>query len=533
LPLTLSQSLAEIAERGTHHLERVIAIDSHSDERSETIPSTPGQRELATFLAGYFEGLGFEASVDSNANLIVDIPANTEGTPTLAFMVHMDTSRGTEAVPHLETLPAWNGARIPFPRNELLQVSVENYPETATYLGQDLLFGPGDAPIGLDDKLGLAEMMTMAEILAKNPSVPHGALVLVCRPDEEIGRMAAVEGLADVLKARGVRYGYTVDGLAPFEVNVENFNAARARVRIAGRPLELAPLAHARRLTVVIHGAKSHGATAKAEGYQNATSVFTRALAPLSRRNDIIPVGFQSDHQAEVNATLAFIVRGDDDAALDAAERALKGALEGELAPHAWKGARLEVVTREDVAADAPLTDEVMRLFAHLATFFRVEGPSPKLSEESDGYDGYSNPCFVEHADGAITLEYRLRDFTDDGLAARKRHVEMVCKEGPGELPVTITDQYVNMGKDLAPFPELVEWAEAAALSVGRKVLRRPIRGGTGVDPFLARGIPVANVGTGYFAPESEKEFTSRQNLADHALWLVHLVATVAERSSS
>ena len=43
-----------------------------------------------------------------------------------------------------------------------------------------------------------------------------------------------------------------------------------------------------------------------------------------------------------------------------------------------------------------------------------------------------------------------------------------------------------------------------------------PIRGGTGVDPFLAKGIPIANLGTGYFAPESEKELTSRQKIADH-----------------
>ena len=51
-----------------------------------------------------------------------------------------------------------------------------------------------------------------------------------------------------------------------------------------------------------------------------------------------------------------------------------------------------------------------------------------------------------------------------------------------------------------------------------------PIRGGTGVDPFLDKGVAVANLGTGYFAPESEKELTSLQNLAGHARWLVALV---------
>lgn len=69
---------------------------------------------------------------------------------------------------------------------------------------------------------------------------------------------------------------------------------------------------------------------------------------------------------------------------------------------------------------------------------------------------------------------------------------------------------------------------QEAAIGLGREVLRRPIRGGTGVDPFLAAGIPIANVGTGYFAPESEKEFTTRQNLAAHAVWLLNLVQVVA-----
>ena len=57
---------------------------------------------------------------------------------------------------------------------------------------------------------------------------------------------------------------------------------------------------------------------------------------------------------------------------------------------------------------------------------------------------------------------------------------------------------------------------------------RRPIRGGTGVDPFLAVNVPIANLGTGYFAPESEKELTSKQNIARHVLWLAHLVQHIA-----
>ena len=63
-----------------------------------------------------------------------------------------------------------------------------------------------------------------------------------------------------------------------------------------------------------------------------------------------------------------------------------------------------------------------------------------------------------------------------------------------------------------------------AAADVGVEALVFPIRGGTGVDPFLDVGIPIANLGTGYFAPESEKELTSLQKMAGHARWLFALV---------
>ena len=54
--------------------------------------------------------------------------------------------------------------------------------------------------------------------------------------------------------------------------------------------------------------------------------------------------------------------------------------------------------------------------------------------------------------------------------------------------------------------------------------VRCAIERGSAPYPFLDQGVYVANLGTGYFAPESEKEFTSMQLLAEHALWLVALV---------
>jgi tripeptide aminopeptidase len=520
-----------LADWGIDSLTTLVSKDSHSDERSNTIPSTEGQRKLCEFLAAFFDRQGLEIEMDDHANLIVKLPENPPGNraPSIALLTHMDTCRGTEAVRELTTTPAWEGTAIDYPGTDRILVTVDEYPETEPFLRHDLVHGPGRAPIGLDNKLGIAELLTLARVLLTNPEIEHGEVLLIFRPDEEIGRMEAVTDLADRLVERGVAYGYTVDGIEPFEVNVENFNAARALVTITG-DVAAEPAGSVRRLVEVkIAGVKSHGATAKAERYLNATVVFARAMQTLSGRADIRPVDFRSDPVSEVNATLTVELSGPDDSATDEAQGALLEALESELQPHSIRGAGFEVVGTSD-ATGASTTDEAQRLAAHLAQFLGGSAVEPILSEDSEGHEGYSNPCFVERtADDALTLHYRLRAFEPEQLEARVAHVRSVAEGADGgPLPVEVQQQYVNMGPALAAYPQLVEWAQDAAQAIGVQSSVLPIRGGTGVDPFIERGIPIANLGTGYFAAESEKEFTSRQMLTDHVVWLSHLVQVAA-----
>lgn len=555
-PSTVSprQDLETLAQWGTENLARVIAIDSQSDERSDTVPSSPGQRQLSDFLRAYFEDLGYVSEQDDMANLLVTIPANVSpgsAGASVALMVHMDTTEGTRAVPGLEVTPSWSGDRIRYPGNSRLTVTAERYPEIAHFIGDDVLHGPGVFPIGLDDKLGMAELMTLAQVLAKNPEIPHGELVLVFRPDEEIGRMAAVEGLAKLLAERGVRYGYTIDGILPFEVNVANFNASAATVAIPNAPLALAPAAHARRLEVAITGVNTHGATARAEGHLNGLTVIARAMAALGIRpsqpdasdvaasvtKNIVLIAIQSDESLECNASASFLVRADDNAGLDRAEAALREALAHEVAEHAWKGAHCEVSASASAAADGgDHGDAATRLIGLVQQFVCPDqpAPTPLLPEDSSGNQGYSNPFKAQPSAGGLTLRVRLRDFDTEGLKRREQHLRELCAAAqPSPLSPEISAQYVNMGAKLAAYPELIEWAQAALSVIGQSNEIRPIRGGTGVDPFLEHDIPVANLGTGYFAPESEKELTSRQNIARHTEWLTHLVQVIAAQSAT
>jgi tripeptide aminopeptidase len=377
----------------------------------------------------------------------------------------------------------------------------------------------------------MAQLMTLARVLAENPAISHGDLLLVFRPDEEIGRMAVIEGLAAQLAARGVKFGYTADGLDPFEVNVENFNASRARVAFQGQPVTFHAQV-ARRIDFLLHGVKSHGATAKAEGYRNATRLVCEILRKVPR-DAVFPLHFQSDVTSEVNATLSLLLHGASDAALDLAEQSVCTALETAFSPLQKRGASWEITARLAVDPNSPYTDEIAQTLQFVDAFLHSQhAPTPLLSEDSEGFQGYTNPYFIDHKSPHATLDLRIRDFSPEQCKVREEHVRSVVSQHP-HVTVEIAQQYINMGPALAPFPELLTWAQEAARSIEQTAPRLPIRGGTGVDPFLVHGIPVANLGTGYFAPESEKELTSRQSLARHILWHVQLVHHIATHFAS
>jgi di/tripeptidase len=501
------QDSVTIAARSLGHLESVVAQDSASDERSDTIPSTPGQAVLAQWLGEFLAGYGACVEHDAYANVIATFAGRGTGADAapLALLVHADTARGTLPVPSLEVLQQWDGTSIPYPENPSIQVSVANYADLVSFLGQDLVFGPGNAPFGLDDKLGMAHLMTLAWLLATNPDVAHPPLLLIARPDEEIGRMEALTHIADLLEARGVKTGYTIDGIEPYTINVENFNAMKASVTFVGRPLMIdEPV-----FELFIGGVNTHGATAKAEGHRPAPRLVAELVAALP---GLCVAAFESDEARDCDAKVW--VHG-------AQEAEIRSALDAVVGPHIPLGAswRIQAGSLPDHATTA-----AAEVVAWVGRFLGSAPGFTLAAEDSEGFDGYSQPYRALPAGHDMILDVRLRDFDPKELDRRADHVRTVALERPCE----VVHQYVNMGPRLADRPELITWAQSAAVAAGVEGPVLPIRGGTGVDPFLDRGTAIANLGTGYFAPESEKEFTSRQLMDGHARWLFHLVQIAA-----
>ncbi len=519
-----------IARRSLEHLKSIVRIDSASDERSTAIPSTPGQAHLAGFVGEFFAGRGATVERDDFANVLATFPGRGRGVgqPPVALMVHLDTSRGTAPLEDLHILPNWDGSRVPYPKNAALCVDVDTYPAAREFLGQDLVYGDGDAPFGLDDKLGLTHLMTLADLLAEQPEVEHPPLLLVGRPDEEVGRMAAVIGLARTFAERGVQFGYTIDGILPFEVNVENFNASHGSLTFAPGVVDGSPAEVGGAIDVFIGGVNTHGCTARAEGYRAATRLAAEALETLVQQgwapSQVFPYRFESDELRDCDARLSFAIAAGDKGDLGAASAALTAAIAGVVDPHVRRGASWRI-DGEASAPDGDVDGATWRCLRLCGAFLAAEDDVPLAAENSEGHQGYSNPYRALPADGGLRLDFRIRDFDSDGLSAREDFIKTF---GATADKIEITQQYVNMAPRMVDHPELVRWPELAAVPFEVPVRREPIRGGTGVDPFLDEGVPIANVGTGYFAPESEKEFTSLQLMARHAMWLFALVQVIA-----
>ncbi len=209
-----------------------IKVETTSSEESNTRPSTATQLDLARMLEKEMKELGMKDVYIAEADGAVfgTIPANTtEKLPVLGFLAHMDTAPDASGR-HVKAriVENYDGGVIHL--NDTVSMQPGKGFECLNHVvGEDLIVTDGTTLLGADDKAGVAEIMTMAEILL-HTDVPHGTVKVAFSTDEEIG-----EGpeLFDVEKF-GCDFAYTVDGGPLGELEYENFNAASAEVLFHG-----------------------------------------------------------------------------------------------------------------------------------------------------------------------------------------------------------------------------------------------------------------------------------------------------------
>ena len=290
-----------------------VRIDTQSDPKSQTTPSTEKQWVLAKKLFQELKHIGLkEVSMDENGYIMATLPSNSKKeVPVIGFISHYDTSPDFTATGvNPRVVENYDGKDIVLNREKNILLSPDYFQDLLLYQGQDLIVTDGTTLLGADDKAGVAEIVTAMEYLIAHPEIEHGKIRIGFTPDEEIGRGAH---RFDV-QAFGAEWAYTMDGSQIGELEYENFNAASARVTAKGKSV--------------------HPGYAK-DKMVNATGIITDIASRLPREE--VPEktsgreGFFHVHHLEGNiesASLEMIIRDHDRGKFEKRKQLLKELVE-------------------------------------------------------------------------------------------------------------------------------------------------------------------------------------------------------------
>lgn len=213
---------------------RYSAIPSQSDASAGTVPSSPGQWELARLLAAELERAGAQqVHLSPTAVLTALIPGDLDGVPAIGMCTHLDTADAGLSPVVKARIVDYAGGDLRLDGAADRWIRLDEHPELAQYAGQRILVGDRSSVLGADDKAGIATVMQVAaDLLAVGPGgEPHGDIRLAFVPDEEIG----LRGVRTMdLDRFPVSWAYTLDSCQIGEVVEETFNAATVTVTITG-----------------------------------------------------------------------------------------------------------------------------------------------------------------------------------------------------------------------------------------------------------------------------------------------------------
>ena len=209
-----------------------VKVFTPSDENGTPNPSSACQFDLAELLVKELKELGItDAYVDEFCYVYAHLPATPgyEQAPKLGLIAHMDTVSDFCSHPANPVITEnYDGGELALGTSGRT-LSPQMFPHLTSLKGRTLITTDGTTILGADDKAGIAEIMTVAELLIKE-NIPHGTICITFTPDEEIG-----EGTTNFsLEKSGADVAYTLDGDTEGEIQYENFNASGAIVEVTG-----------------------------------------------------------------------------------------------------------------------------------------------------------------------------------------------------------------------------------------------------------------------------------------------------------
>ena len=208
---------------------RYVSYETTSDESSETCPSTANQKVLGAAIVEEMLSMGIQdARMDENGYVYGTVPGDPS-LPTVGLIAHMDTAPDASGANIKARIVEYTGGDILLNGEKGIYLRETDYESLKRNHGKHLIVTDGTTLLGADDKAGVAEILTAAEILLTQGG-NHATLKIGFTPDEEIGRGA------DKFDIQGfdADYAYTADGGTVGEIEYENFNAASACVTFHG-----------------------------------------------------------------------------------------------------------------------------------------------------------------------------------------------------------------------------------------------------------------------------------------------------------
>ncbi len=220
-----------LADRLVGRLFRYLAVSSQSDAAARTLPSTPGQWEMARLLARELTLLGLaDIHLDRSAILTARLPGTAAGAPRIGFCAHVDTVDVGLSPDIRPSRVTFTGEDLCLNRAQDIWLRVGEHPEILPYRDQEVIVGDGTSVLGADNKAAIAVVMTLLETLSRG-RCPHGDILVAFVPDEEIGLRGAK---ALDLARFPADFAYTIDGCEIGEFVFETFNAASVEIAIEG-----------------------------------------------------------------------------------------------------------------------------------------------------------------------------------------------------------------------------------------------------------------------------------------------------------
>lgn len=208
-------------------------INTRSNPASPTVPTTPGQVELAQAIVEDLKNLGIKkVTYDTDSGYaLAELPGNSDKALTpIGFIAHLDTADFNAENISPQIHANYSGDDIVLNRKKGLVLSPKQFPNLKKVVGQRLITTDGNTLLGADDKAGIAEIIGALAYLLKHPEIEHGPVEVAFGPDEEIGRGAK----RFPAKAFAARFAYTMDNGHLGQIEPETFNASQAEIRIKG-----------------------------------------------------------------------------------------------------------------------------------------------------------------------------------------------------------------------------------------------------------------------------------------------------------